>query len=45
MIEILHEMRQHGDCFEEVLCCDCFYDEVYFLLRQKVDDRIFEERF
>ena len=45
MIEILHEMRRYGDCFAEVLCCDCFYDEVYFLLRQKVNDRIFEERF
>ena len=33
MIEILHEMRRYGDCFDEVLCCDCFYDEVYFLLR------------
>ena len=45
MIEIHHEMIRYGDHFNEILCCDCFYDEVYFLLRQKVNDEIFEERF
>ena len=45
MIEIHHEMIRYGDHFNEILCCDCFYDEVYFLLRQKVNDKIFEERF
>ena len=34
-----------GDPFNELFCCDCFYDEVYFLLRQKKDYEIFEERF
>ena len=45
MIEIHHKMIRYGDHFNEILCCDCFYDEVYFLLRQKVNDEIFEERF
>ena len=45
MIEIHHEMIRYGDHFNEILCCNCFYDEVYFLLRQKVNDEIFEERF
>ena len=35
MIEISHELIHFGDPFNELFCCDCFYDEVYFLLRQK----------
>ena len=36
-------MRCYGDNVKEILCCDCFYDEVYYLLRQKVDYQKFEE--
>ena len=43
MIEIYHQMRCYGDNVKEILCCDCFYDEVYYLLRQKVDYQKFEE--
>ena len=45
MIEIWHEMIRYDVHFNEILCCDCFYDEIYFLLRQKVNYEIFEERF
>ena len=43
MIEIYHQMSYYSDNVKEILCCDCFYDEVYYLLRQKVDYRKFEE--
>ena len=45
MIEIWHEMIRYDVHFNEILCCDCFYDEIYFLLRQKVNYEIFKERF
>ena len=35
MIEISHELIHFGDPFNELFCCGCFSDEVYFLLRQK----------
>ena len=44
MIEIYHRMRCYGNDVKEILCCDCFYDEVYYLLRQKVDYQKFEEK-
>ena len=44
MIEICHRMRCYGNDVKEILCCDCFYDEVYYLLRQKVDYQKFEEK-
>ena len=46
MFEINYEMTTRFDNqVDEVLCCSCYYDEVYFLLRQKVNDEIFEEKF
>ena len=37
MFEINYEMTTRFDNqVDEVLCCSCYYDEVYFLLRQKV---------
>ena len=45
MIEIWHEMIRYDVHFNEILCCDGFYNEIYFLLRQKVNYEIFEERF
>ena len=45
MIETSHEMIRYHIRFKDILCCDCFYDEIYFLLRQKVSYEIFEERF
>ena len=44
MIEIFHQMRCYGQNVKEILCCDCFYDEVNYLLRQKVDYQKFEEQ-
>ena len=45
MIEISHELTHIGIHFKDVFCCDCFFDETYFLLRQKSSYEIFEERF
>ena len=45
MVEISHEMIRYSIHFKDILCCDCFYDEIYFLLRQKVNFEIFEARF
>ena len=45
MIEIPHEMIRYSVHFQTIFCCDCFYDEIYFLLRQKVKYEIFEARF
>ena len=50
MIEIHYEMSRYndylyGDRINEIHCCDCFYDKVYFLLRQNVDGEYFEKRF
>ena len=45
MIEISHEMVRYQVHFKDILCCGCFYDEIYFLLRQKVNFEKFEERF
>ena len=44
MVEIYHQMKCYGNNVQEILCCSCFYDEVYYLLRQKVDYRNFEEK-
>ena len=45
MIEISHELIHFGDPFNELFCCDCFCDEVYFLLRQKKDYEILKRDF
>ena len=45
MIEIPHELVRYSVHFNDILCCDCFYDEIYFLLREKVNLEIFKERF
>ena len=45
MIEISHGLIRYSVHFKDILCCDCFYDEIYFLLRKKVDFENFEERF
>ena len=45
MIKISHEMIRYNVRFNDILCCDCLYDEIYFLLRQKVNFEIFKERF
>ena len=46
MIEFHYKIHRFGNNFHEILCCDCFFDEVYFLLRKKEDDgEIFEEEF
>ena len=45
MIEIWHEIIRHDGHFNEILCCECFFDEIYLLLRQKVKYEIFEEKF
>ena len=37
MIEIYHQMRCYGDNVKEILCCDCFYDEVYQKFEEKIE--------
>ena len=44
MIEIYHQMSCYSDNVKEILCCDCFYDEVYYLLRQQVNYQKFQEK-
>ena len=45
MTEILHEMIRYGTHIKDVICCGCFYDEVYFMLRHKTNYQTFEEKF
>ena len=45
MIKVSHEMIRYGTHITDVLCCDCFYDEIYFMLRHKVDSETFEKKF
>ena len=45
MIKISHKMARYSLPFKDILCCDCFYNEIYFLLRQKINFEIFRERF
>ena len=45
MIKISHEMFKYTVHFKDIFCCDCFYDETYFLLRQKVNFETLQERF
>ena len=41
----LNEMIRYGTHIQDILYCDCFYDEIYFMLRHKVVCQKFEERF
>ena len=45
MIKIWHEMFKYTVHFKDIFCCDCFYDETYFLLRQKVNFETLQGRF
>ena len=45
MIEISHELIRYSVHFKDILCCDCFDDEIYFLLRHKANCETFEARF
>ena len=38
-------MLRYGVHFNDIITCDCFFDEVYFLLRQKVNYDTFEKKF
>ena len=35
MIEIHHEMVRYFVHVREIFCCDCYFDEIYYLLRKK----------
>ena len=45
MIEISHEIIRYSVHIKDIFCCDCFYDEIYFLLRRKVNCETLEARF
>ena len=42
-IKLLYEMSNVYDA-EEILCCDCYFDEVYFCLRNKYSIKKFNEK-
>ena len=35
MIEIFHEMIRYEVHINEIFCCDCYFDEIYFFLRKE----------
>ena len=35
MIEIFHEMIRYFVHVREIFCCDCYFDDIYYLLRKK----------
>ena len=42
-IKLLYKMKNVFD-IEEILCCDCYFDEVYFCLRSKYSVKKFNEK-
>ena len=45
MIEIYHEMVRYFVHINEIFCCDCYFDEIYYLLRKKKNFDCFEKKF
>ena len=45
MIEILHEMVRYDVHINEIFCCDCYFDEIYFFLRIKKNFDFLEKKF
>ena len=37
VVKIYHRMKCYTDDINDIRCCDCCFDKVYFLLRQKID--------
>ena len=35
MIDIFHEMIRYFVHIKDIFCCDCYFDEIYYLLRKK----------
>ena len=48
MIEIYHEMVRYFVHINEIFCCDCYFDEIYYLSRKKktliVSKKIFQKK-
>ena len=45
MIEIFHEMIRYFIHIKDMFCCDCYFDEIYYLLRKKKNYEYFEKKF
>ena len=45
MIEIFHEMIRYEVHINEIFCCDCYFDEIYFFLRKEKNYEFFEKNF
>ena len=45
MIEIFHEMIRYEVHTNEIFCCDCYFDEIYFFLRKEKNYEFFEKNF
>ena len=47
MIESYHEMVRYFVHIKEIFCCDCYFDEIYYLLQKKktsiVSKKIFQK--
>ena len=47
MIEICHEMIRYFVHIKDIFCCDCYFDEIYYLLRKKktmnISKKIFQK--
>ena len=35
MIDIFNEMIRYFVHIKDIFCCDCYFDEIYYLLRKK----------
>ena len=44
MIEIFHEMIRYFVHVREIFCCDCYFDDIYYLLRKKKKNYIYFEK-
>ena len=42
MIEIHHEMVRYEVHIKEIFCCDCYFDEIYYLLQKEKNYEFFE---
>ena len=45
MIEIFHEMIRYFVHIKDIFCCDCCFDEIYYLLQKKKTMNISKKKF
>ena len=44
MIEIHHKVVRYFVHVTEIFCCDCYFDEIYYLLQKKKNYGCFEKK-